>query len=549
MDEAIRLMPLGGLGEVGMNCLMIEHDGQIVLIDCGITFYDDDNGVDVIHPDFSYLESTDSTLVGVVITHGHEDHIGALPYLLKKFHVPIMAPAYAAELIEKRLSEHRFSKAPDLRRIKPHDEYELGPFRFTHLPVTHSINGATALAIETAVGTVIHSGDFKIDPTPTDGVHFDAESLKKLGDEGVRLLLSDSTNIDTSGVAGSELTVRKALERHIRKAEGAVAVAIFASNTYRLSSLVDIAKRSGRKLYPLGRSVQNHLSIARSLGLIQHLDDVLVDEKSSQDVPRKQLLMVATGTQGETGSALNRIAYDEHAQATLGPGDLLLMSSRIIPGREKSVFSMLDALERRGVRVLSRKDDPEIHVSGHACQQEQRRMIQFTRPQSFIPVHGTFHHLNRHAALATDLGIRDTLVIENGDVVELSAEGMEIVEQNHTGRVYIQANRPLSPLALKDRVLLGRLGVAVVSFVVDFEEAWLGEVQVFLRGIVNTDDNESLIDDAEDHVRKAVETALAKNKNTDTERLSELAKQALRSFLRKKTGQRPLCYAMVLEAG
>ncbi len=545
MSASVRVVPLGGLGEVGMNCLVLEHQGQAIAIDCGITFPERDNGIEVLHPDFAYLLAPERELCGVVVTHGHEDHIGALPYLLAKRSAPVYAPAYATALIERRLSEHALDAPSDLVQTRLHQPYDVGPFRITHLRVTHSITDATSLAIETPAGMIVHTGDFNIDPTPPDGEYFDKEAFAGLGRAGVRLLLSDSTNVDNPGHSGSEATVIRALENHVRTAKGRVVVALFSSHIQRVKALLEVARQLHKKVCLLGRSTQTHVNIAKELGLVESFSDVLVDPKDIQDVPRSSALIVATGTQAEAGSALQRLAIDDHPYLTLSPGDTVVLSSRIIPGNERAVFHMLNELERRQVIVLTRHDDPELHVSGHGCQQEQTAMIQLVQPQTFIPVHGTYHHLQKHAKLAQTLGVKETLVIENGTIVELDTNTCHVVGQTPTDRVAIQAKRAIHPRVITDRELLGRVGIAITTFVLNTHGELLGSPQVLTRGILIEDESSETLDAASAFVRQALLKAIRSKDDTDPETLKTVARSALRRFFQQRLGQRPQTYAIV----
>lgn len=547
MAETVRIVPLGGLGEIGMNCLAIESQGQVMLVDCGITFPDKDNGVDVIHPDFTYLADKDRTLQGVVITHGHEDHIGAVPYLVAKHVAPIYAPPYAAALLERRLSEHELPQVPAITPIRLHEPYAVGPFRITHVRVTHSIADATALVIETPAGTIVHSGDFNIDPTPPDGDHFDAERLLAAGDQGVRLLLSDSTNVDNTGTSGSEATVIQALQSHIARAKARIVIVLFSSNIQRVKAVLEMSRRADKKVCLLGRSVHTHANIAKELGILDSFADVLVKPDDIENVPKGSALIIATGTQAEQGSTLQRLASETHPYLRLSPGDTVVLSSRIIPGNERPVFAMLNELERRQINVVTRHDDPNLHVSGHACQQEQRRMLELTRPQTFVPVHGTYHHLRKHAMLAAETGVKQTLVVENGTIVELDASTCRVVGTTPVGRVHIQSKRALDSMALGDREQLARAGIAVVSFAIGADGNLLGDPDILTRGILAQDSSTELLAQAKATVSRALKGAIRAGDASDSAALRNVARDALRRFFQQSLGQRPFTYAMIVK--
>jgi ribonuclease J len=481
----LRVVALGGLGEIGMNCLALEQHEGIVLVDCGVTFPTTDLGIDVYHPRFDYLAARADRLLGVVITHGHEDHIGALPYLLRAFEVPVWSPGHALELIKQRLVEHGFH-LPELRlnRVEVGTPFQVGPFGFEPIRVTHSIADATALAIRTAAGTIIHTGDFKLDPSPPDGELTDELRLMELGEEGVRLLLSDSTNVDSPGSAGSERDVGDALGELVAAARGRVVVGVFASNVQRLKLLGDIAQRAGRRICLLGRSVMNHVRAAEAVGRLRWPSSLVVPPEVAASMPRERVLILASGTQAERMSALPRLATGAHPLLRLDAGDTVILSSRIIPGNDRPVFDMMCDLLRMGAVVISRVTDRRVHTSGHAHREEQRRMIALTRPRAFLPVHGTLHHLMRHAELARECGVGDVLVVENGHVVELRSEAPLGRNGRVTvGRVATSGGGELSEETLRERANLGRAGVAFVGVRLDARGNCVGTPEVVTRGV------------------------------------------------------------------
>ncbi len=407
---ALRLFALGGLGEIGMNCLALEQRGEVLLVDCGVTFDDRRLGIDVVHPDFTALEAY--RIVGLFVTHGHEDHIGAIPYFLRRFDVPVYGPRYALGLVRERAAQHEILDHVHLHEIAPRARVAVGSFEVEPIRVTHSIADATALAIRTDAGLVVHTGDFKFDETPPDGETFDVARFQDLGRQGVRLLLSDSTNIDARGPTGSEEGVAVAIDDIVAGSEQAVVVAMFASNVHRLRILGDIARRHGRKLVALGRSVSTHARVARSTArstgdhagapYLEWPSDLVWPADRARELPRRALLGVATGTQGEEAAALARLARGEHQAFELVAGDVVVMSSRVIPGNEAAVVRVMGDLLRRGVELRTWWSDRAVHVSGHAHRDEQRRMIELVRPRAFVPLHGTLHHLFRHAELARE---------------------------------------------------------------------------------------------------------------------------------------------------
>ena len=470
LPPTLRLIPLGGLGEVGMNCMVAEHGGSRVLIDCGVTFPGRTYGVDLDHPSFAYL-SAERPVDALLITHGHEDHIGAIPFLLAHLHLhgrverlPVYGPAYALALIERRLNEHDGVPRPELIKTHPGQRFRVGAFDVEPYRVNHSIPDATGLILKWSGGTAVHSGDFKIEQAPMDGQSFDHERLQQLGDDGVDVLMSDSTNIDVEGASGEETEVADAIAELMRAAPQRIVIAQFASNVYRMQAVFAAARACGRKVCLLGRSVESHATVARQLGLLQRIDPLLVAQPEARKVARSRFCAIATGTQAEWPAALTRLSRGDHAFLELEPGDTVVLSSRIIPGQEKLVYQMIDGLERQGVRVLHRHSHPEVHVSGHACRDEQRQLIELLRPRTFMPVHGSFHHLQAHAALAESLGVDRICVVENGAVVEVTDREISVVDEAPAGRVHIGRRHIVDDVQLRDRRLLGELGVVFVSF-------------------------------------------------------------------------------------
>ena len=539
----VRLLPLGGLGEVGMNCMAIEQRGEILLIDCGVTFDDRGLGVDVIHPDFAALETWPggdgaygARLVGVIVTHGHEDHIGALPYLLRRHDMPVWAPPYALGLIRERLVEHEVLAHARLLPTRPRAPFAVGSFRVEPIRVTHSIADATALAITTDAGTIVHSGDFKFDDAPPDGEMFDTERLTQLGDEGVTLLMSDSTNIDSEGPTGNEIDVGHVLEGMIENAPAAVVVAMFASNIHRLRLLGDIARRTNRKIVLLGRGVGTHARVARNTGYLPWPDDLVWPDARARELPRSRVLAIATGTQGEANAALAKLARGEHPAFDVGPGDRVILSARTIPGNEPGVHAILGLLIRRGCDVRTRLSDRGVHVSGHAHRPEQRRMIELVRPKCFVPVHGTIHHLTRHGELAKDTGVEQVCVIENGRVAEVTTEGVRLGPVVHAGRVHVFAGRAIPPATLRERQVLAEEGFASCAVVVDGAGS-VADVSLVTRGVLDETEHADELEAA----RAAVRIAIAElDPRADDARVSEQARLAVRRTFFKSRGKKPM---------
>jgi len=541
----LRLVPLGGLGEIGMNCLALEQQEGIVVIDCGITFPTTDLGIDVYHPRFDYLLARRDRVLGVMITHGHEDHIGALPYLLGALDVPVYGPAHALELSRGRLAEHGFEAGQvDLEVVRAGEELEIGPFAIEPVRVTHSIADATALAIQTTAGLVVHTGDFKLDPTPPDGELTDELRFMELGEAGVRLLLSDSTNIDSPGTSASERDVGDALAEVVAGARGRVVIGVFASNVQRLLRLGDIAAATGRRVCLLGRSVSTHVRAAEAVGRLRWPSDLQIGPEQIASLPRERVLVIAAGTQAERMSGLTRLANGTHPVVRLDPGDTVILSSRIIPGNDRPVFEMMSAFLRAGVELVTRITDRRVHASGHAHRDEQRRMIDMTRPRAFLPVHGTLHHLVRHAELAREAGVGEVLVAENGEVVELSAGAAPAkVGRAPSGKVATFGGEELGDDVLRERAQLGRGGVAFVSLVLGRKGELAATPVLQSRGVLEP----SFAGVARKvglAVARAVEDADARTR-ADDGAVAEVARLAARRAIESHTGRRPLVVVSV----
>lgn len=541
--DVLRLVALGGWGEIGMNCLALEQGEDIVVIDCGITFPTHDLGADVLHPRFDYLAERADRVRALVITHGHEDHIGAVPYLLSAIgeHLSVWAPPHALALIEKRVAEHGFEvDALRLFSSRVREKFAVGSFEFEPIRVTHSIADACALAIRTRAGTIVHTGDFKLDPTPVDGELTDEARLSELGDSGVRLLLSDSTNIDSVGSAGSERAVGTALSEVIGHAKRLVVVGMFASNVQRLLLLFELAQRHKRKIVLLGRSVQTHVQAAVMVGRLSYPSDLIVPQESALVLPPEELLIIASGTQAERGSAMTRLAAGVHPFVRLCPDDLVVLSSRIIPGNDRPVYDMMASLLRLGVNLVSWASKRDIHTSGHAHRDEQKRMIELVRPQSFIPVHGTLHHLFRHAELSRGLGVSDVLIAENGEVVELSADRpLEIVGRVPVGKVATSGGEPIADAVLKERAQLGRSGMLVVSLLLDKRGGLAAPPQVTERGVLDPEDEAEVLRIASKAAEQSVLLSDPRTRLRDDE-IAEAVRLATRRAIEMETGRRPL---------
>ncbi len=546
---SVRLNPLGGLGEIGTNCLALEQDDGIIVIDCGTSFPRDDLGVDVLHADFSWLTARSRRVSGVFLTHAHEDHVGAVPHLLKRLDVPVWGPPHALAMVRRRLAEHDLSEEDvDLRLAVAGTVHEVGPFVVEPIRVSHSIVEASALRIETRAGTVVHSGDFNFDPDPPDGEPTDEARLCALAESGVALLLSDSTNIDVAERPGSERSVGVALERHIAPATGRVFVAMFASNIQRLMLLGESAQRVGRKICLLGRSLCTQVEVATEIGRLRWPSNLRVAPEQAAAMPPQELLVLAGGSQAETHSALARLARSAHHQLTVEAGDTVILSSRIIPGNERPVHDMICDLLRLGARVVTRSTDPEVHTSGHAGRSEQRRMIELLQPRAFVPVHGTLHHLLRHAELARECGVGDVVVVENGTSVRFGDDGLYADVTFPVGHVPVAiGGEPLDRETLARRLELGRNGIVHVSLVFNGGRTIVAGPTVTAQGVPGLDQDERALAS----VARGVVDQLARLRRVDPRdsRLVEDLRRAARRQVFSLCGYRPVVDVTVLEAG
>lgn len=535
-------MPLGGLGEVGMNCLCFEYGDSRLVVDTGLTFPDDHLGAELIHPDFRYLSDAPKAHEAIVLTHGHEDHVGALPFLLHERPLPVFGTPYALAVARARLDEYGPNERPSMTESAPGRAFQVGDFDVTPFRVSHSIPDCTGLIIRTPVGTIVHTADFRIDRDPPDGQVLDEDALAAIGDEGVRVLLSDSTNVERERIDSGERQVGATLAHHVSEATGRVVVTMFASNIYRVQALVDAAARSGRKLALVGRSIQSHARIAETLGHLRGLDAVRISPDDASLLPRSQVLIAATGSQGEVRAALQRLADGTHPALRLEPGDEVIHSARIIPGKERTVYGMFDQLARAGIRVRHRLDDPDIHVSGHAPRADQRRMLELTRPRTFVPIHGTRHHLVRHGELAAEMGVSDIHIIENGSRLWLDSERAEVQDGVPTGRVHLQCGQPLDDIVLKDRGVLAEVGMCLIVLTFDERGRRVAPARVFTRGVFREDDESELLDELEEAAEAALEKLPLDAPDGD---VMDATCRPVRRILKQALGFRPPVYCIV----
>jgi ribonuclease J len=545
---SLRVLPLGGLGEIGMNCLALEIGGEVLVIDCGVTFPQTDLGIDIFHPDFTWLDHHRDQIKGLVITHGHEDHIGAVPYFAKRFDVPIWGPRHALELIRNRLGEHGFApNQVNLNISQPRQKFRVGNLELEPIRVAHSIAEATGLVVRSPVGTIVHTGDFKLDPAPSDGELTDEDHFAAVGREGVRLLFSDSTNIDLQGSSGSEALVARTLLPLVEDFEGRVIVGMFASNVQRLRTLGELAMATRRKLLLMGRSVHTHVRIAREIGKLSWPSNLLIAPEQAANYPRREILAIASGTQAERMAALTRMSLGTHPQFALDPGDRVIFSSRVIPGNEPDVMQLMGDFLRQGMDVRSSRTDPGVHVSGHAYRDEQARMIDLVQPEAFIPVHGTLHHLHRHGAMAREKGVREVIVIENGEVAEITPEHLQKTEERTPfAKIPTWHGETIPSQVLKDRELLGRNGIAFVTVLVDGRGKPVGPATIATRGVVDELLHAGLLRQAASEVVRVLsERYWGRDLPTD-EDLATVARITARRKIEHTVRRKPLVMATIV---
>jgi ribonuclease J len=550
-EPAVRLIPLGGLGEIGLNMMLVEFGDDLIAVDCGLMFPDPDEmpGVDYVIPDFSYALAKREGFRAVFLTHGHEDHIGALPYLLRQAQVPVYGTPMTLALVADKLREHGLAEGADLRTVRPRDRIEAGPFRVEPVRVTHSIVDGIGLAIDTPVGVVIHTGDFKLDPSPLDGEPPDFRRFAELGAEGVLALLSDSTNVDRTGRTASELEVGQALRERFRTATGRIIVATFASHIHRIQQVLTLAAEHGRRVALLGMSMQKNVAIAADLGYLRIPSEVFLPlEELAALAPERQVIL-STGSQGEPHSALALMAAGEHRAVQVERGDLVIISARVIPGNERTIGRVVNALLRLGAEVLY-EDNAFVHVSGHASQDDLMQMMTLTRPRFFIPVHGEYRHLLGHARLAQRAGLTSDRIflVEDGTGVELTKSGARVVEGYPVGRVLVDGKGvgDVGAVVLRDRQLLAEDGLVTVAIVVDRGGKLVGGPEIVSRGVVYVKESEPLLDELRAAVLAALE-ARPSDAPFDREATSAVMRTAVRSFINQRFQRKPVVLPLIME--
>ena len=549
--QSLFAIPLGGLGEFGMNMMALRYGDDIIVIDAGMMFPESELlGVDLVIPDITYLKQNRQLVRAIILTHGHEDHIGALPYILRDLNVPIYGTRFTLALVKKRLTEGNLLDSTTLREVIPGRRVEVGPYEIEFIPVTHSTIDCVALAVRTPVGVIIHTGDFKIDHTPVGGAGFDIHTFARYGSEGVLALFSDSTNVERPGITPSERAVVPRIEELARSAPRRVILSCFASSIHRIQQVIDIASRVGRKVAFVGRSMVDNVEIAHELEYLRIPDGMVVRSQDIRSFDPRKIIILASGSQAEPMSSLSRIAVDNHRFVSVDENDTVILSSRIIPGNEKAIFRMLDHMFRRRALVYYDNSAGVIHVSGHASQEEQKLVLQLVKPKYFIPVHGEFRHLFRHAALAHQLGVvtGEILLVENGQNIEFTEDAAFRRDPVTAGRVLVDSGslEEIEEVVVRDRKHLSEDGVVVPIIAIDKHTGKLeSQPEIVTRGFMS-DNGSDLVTGARDIVLRTINTSNPEER-ADWSVIKEKIRVDLKRYINKQTSKRPLILPVILE--
>ena len=550
MAEKLKIIPLGGLDEIGKNITVLEYGKDMIVVDCGVGFPEEDMyGVDLVIPDFSYLVANQKKLRGFFITHGHEDHIGSIPYAMREVNCPIHGTAMTNGLIKLKLEEHKLADKVKLITHKPGDVVKAGCFQVEFIHVNHSIADAVAFAIHTPVGTVVMTGDFKIDPTAKDGM-MDLARLGELGSKGVLAMLSDSTNVERSGYTPSENLVAESLERQFRNCDQRIIVTTFASNMHRIQSIVATAQRHGRKVAVTGRSMENMLKVAQELGYLKVKQGTIVDLASTKSLPKNKIVIVSTGSQGENMSALYRMAFNTHKQVEITAGDRIIISASAIPGNEKAVSKIINELYRKGADVVYEKSEG-LHVSGHACQEELKIVHGLVKPRFFIPIHGEQRHLQIHSKLAQTMGMnpKNIFIGEIGSVFELTGKSCKLKGTVTAGKVFVDGTGvgDVGSVVLRDRKHLAEDGMIVVCVNLSAEDgSIITGPDIITRGFIYVKESEQLMESLQDVAAEAIERCQRKNIR-DWSAIKSTIKNDLSGYLYKTTKRNPMILPVISE--
>lgn len=549
--EKVRVIPLGGLGEIGKNITAIEYGDEIIVVDCGISFPDEEMyGVDLVIPDINYLIDKKENIKGLFLTHGHEDHIGATPYILQQLNMPVYGTKLTLGLVENKLREHNMLSDCVLVPVDAGEDVILDKIRVEFIRVTHSIADSCALAIHTPLGIILHTGDFKIDYTPIDGLVMDLNRIGELGEEGVLLLLADSTNVERSGHSISEKTIGETLLRIFSNAKGRVIVATFASNIHRMQQIVNASLKYNRKISFSGRSMENISKVAMDLGYLHIPEESILDIDDTSKYSDENITIITTGSQGEPMAGLSRIAYGSHRKITINSNDLFIISASPIPGNDKMISKVINQLFRKGVDVIY-EDLEEVHVSGHAYQEELKLVHTLAKPKYFMPVHGEYRHLKHHSDLAIRLGMdqKDVFTLETGQVLEVSNEGVDTSKRVRTGVIYVDGIGvgDVGNIVLRDRRYLAKDGMVTIVIAIDRETYGIvAGPDIITRGFVYAREAEELINDIKEISREEVEVCL-NNNVVEWHILKTSVKKSVEQLLYDRTKRRPIIFPIIMD--
>ena len=549
--ERLKIIPLGGLEEVGKNITVFEYGDDIIIVDCGVSFPEEDMlGVDLVTPDITYLEKNKSKIKGMCITHGHEDHIGSIPYVLKQINIPVYASKLTCGLIKTKLEEHKLVRSTQMHEVRAGETIALGCFKVEFIQSTHSIADSMAFAIHTPVGIIVHTGDFKVDYTPIDGKVMDFARLAELGKQGVLALMSDSTNSEREGFTMSEKTVGKVFEKIFNGCQKRIIVATFASNVHRVQQIINCAVETNRKVAIAGRSMENVMNVARDLGYLDIPEGILISVDNIDSYPPNRVVIITTGSQGESMAGLSRMAQGSHKKVSIGKDDLVIVSANPIPGNEKMVSDVIDDLIKIGAEVIYHSI-ADVHVSGHACKEEQKLMLCLTKPKYFIPVHGEYKHLRAHADTAISVGVNEenVAILHNGAVLEIDNGYCKITGSVPAGEVLVDGLGvgDVGNIVLRDRQHLAEEGIIIVVMVMDKKTGKIvTEPDIISRGFVYVRESEDLMNEMQKVVNKELEKINSKD-NKDWASIKNDIKEALHEFLFQKTKRNPMLIPIITE--
>lgn len=549
--QRIKIIPLGGLGEIGKNFTVVEFNDEIIVIDCGLKFPDDEMlGIDIVIPDISYLLKNLEKVKGIFLTHGHEDHIGALPYILKQINIPVYGTKLTIGIVETKLKESNLLSTTVLNRVNFGDIIRLSKMSVEYIRTNHSIADSAALAIHTPLGVVFHSGDFKIDYTPIDGEVADLARFAELGKKGVLVMMADSTNVERPGYTMSEKTVGKTFERIFQDAKGRIIVATFASNVHRIQQVITAAEKYEKKVAVTGRSMENIVEVAAELGYLKYEKDTLINIDSIRKYPNDKIVIITTGTQGEPMSALSRMAMNDHRKVNILKGDLVIISASPIPGNEKLISRVINMLFKAGAEVVY-ESLADVHVSGHACQEELKLLHSLIKPRFFIPVHGEYRMLKQHAELAEKLGMAEENVViaENGDVIEVTRKAINKIGTVTSGQVFVDGLGvgDVGNIVLRDRKHLSQDGIITVVVTIAKDSGGvIAGPDIISRGFVYVRESEDLIEEARVVVKEALDSCQKKG-ITDWSSIKSTIRDSLRMFIYEKTKRKPMILPIIME--